>query len=291
MVAPVVALHLWRFGPTDPAAFAEAQRILADVRIPHHARPDRWFDGAAALQVVWMLLGLAALRRTRLFVPLAVTAALAAAGTAVGAGHRQPDGGAAVPVAGVGGAGPGGDGGAVRASDRASGPRERAGTHAPQTAPRSDGRDPRRRRTGPLTRPLAFLVVSCLLSLVSCLAVYGFGLGYREPASEDAALAFVRDTAKPGDVYLVPARFPKPTTARGVYSATFAPPPDPSAVVYFEMARFRLATGARLYVDFKSIPYRADEVLEWDRRVANCVRWFGVVGLVRVCCRSCGGRA
>src|SRR5579883_10255 len=81
LVAPVVGYTVWRFGPGDPAAFAEAQRILADVRIPHHARPARWFDWVAGLQILWVLLGLAALRRTRLFVPLSVTTGLAAAGT------------------------------------------------------------------------------------------------------------------------------------------------------------------------------------------------------------------
>src|SRR5205814_189552 len=83
LAAPVVAYNLWRFGPSDPETFAHAQAILADVRIPHHARPARWFDAAAAAQVVWMLLGLIALWRTRLFVPLAVTSGLAAAGPAV----------------------------------------------------------------------------------------------------------------------------------------------------------------------------------------------------------------
>ena len=72
----------------------------------------------------------------------------------------------------------------------------------------------------------------------------------------------------------MPARFPKPTTSRGVYSNTFTKPPDPSAVVYFEMARFRLFTGAALYVDFKAIPYKDTEVMEWHRRVSRCEVWF-----------------
>ena len=33
------------------------------------------------------------------------------------------------------------------------------------------------------------------------------------------------------------------------------------------MQRFRLATGARIYVDFKSVPYAPAEVMEWHRRM------------------------
>jgi hypothetical protein len=44
--------------------------------------------------------------------------------------------------------------------------------------------------------------------------------------------------------------------------------------VYFEFARFRLFTGAALYIDFKSIPYRSDEVIEWHRRLGQCERWY-----------------
>ena len=43
----------------------------------------------------------------------------------------------------------------------------------------------------------------------------------------------------------------------------------------FELQRFRLITGAATFVDFKSIPYRDVEVLEWHRRVTDCVQWYG----------------
>ena len=39
------------------------------------------------------------------------------------------------------------------------------------------------------------------------------------------------------------------------------------------MEEFRLATGAPILADFKAIPYRADEVLEWYRRV-RLLDWF-----------------
>ncbi len=111
-------------------------------------------------------------------------------------------------------------------------------------------------------------------AVLGAVAVYAYHLGYREPEAENPALDSVAEHHEPGEVYLVPARFPKPTAKRGVYSNTFAEPPDPSAVVYFEMARFRLRTAAALYVDFKSIPYKDVEVIQWHRRVAQCVDWF-----------------
>jgi hypothetical protein len=40
--------------------------------------------------------------------------------------------------------------------------------------------------------------------------------------------------------------------------------------------RFRLHSGARVYVDFKSVPYADVQVLEWLRRMRNCEAWYGV---------------
>src|SRR5205823_5650742 len=62
------------FGPTDPETFARAQDVIARERIPHHTDAGRWFDWVAGVQVAWLLAGVAAFRRTPLFVPLAVAA-------------------------------------------------------------------------------------------------------------------------------------------------------------------------------------------------------------------------
>jgi hypothetical protein len=40
-----------------------------------------------------------------------------------------------------------------------------------------------------------------------------------------------------------------------------------------DLQRFRLATGARVYVDFKSVPYAPAEVLEWQRRMNFAVKF------------------
>ena len=78
------------FAPDDPATFAEAQRILAEVRIPHHAVVSRWFDAVAAAQLVWVGFGVYALRGTRAFVPLVVAAAGAVALTLVVTAFPNP---------------------------------------------------------------------------------------------------------------------------------------------------------------------------------------------------------
>ena len=245
LVVPVGVRIFTVFAPNQDC-FSEAQRILAEVRIPHHTQPARWFDWVAGLQLLWILAGLVALRRTRLFLPLCVTCVLAFLGAGAAIVTANPTlslmfpwrvSAVLIPVA-----------------------------TAVLVAKLAD-------RGQRLDWPVPAIVLALLLLNTGYL--YRQSLGYREPEGEDAALRYVAENHKPGEVYLVPARFPKPTTKRGVYSNTFAEPPDPSAVVYFEMARFRLRTGAALYIDFKAIPYRDTEVMEWHRRVGRCVDWFG----------------
>jgi hypothetical protein len=77
---------------------------------------------------------------------------------------------------------------------------------------------------------------------------------------------------------LLPVRLPIPRdVGRGSVSLTFtAPPPVPGRinVIPVDLQRFRLATGAAAYVDFKSIPYADSEVLEWFRRMNKAEAWY-----------------
>src|SRR5262249_35260168 len=101
-------------------------------------------------------------------------------------------------------------------------------------------------------------------------------LGYRS-TDEDALYVFVRENAKPGDVYLLPVSFPAVGTGRGAVSNTFAPPPRPKPgtnQIPVDLLRFRLHTGAPIYVDFKSVPYADAEVVEWHRRMEQCQKWY-----------------
>ena len=100
--------------------------------------------------------------------------------------------------------------------------------------------------------------------------VFGVKEGYRDPESETELLAHVASTRTDADLYLIPSKFPDPPKAPGVYSKTFTPPQP----AFSDLARFRLATRARLYVDFKAIPYKDADVIEWHRRVSKVAGWY-----------------
>jgi hypothetical protein len=74
-------------------------------------------------------------------------------------------------------------------------------------------------------------------------------------------------------VYFLPVEVPDlARKTRGSLSSDFKPLAakklDPK-LIPVGLQRFRLHAGAPIYVDFKSIPYRDVEVLEWRRRLAR----------------------
>jgi hypothetical protein len=68
--------------------------------------------------------------------------------------------------------------------------------------------------------------------------------------AELPVLTFVEQHRKPGQVYLLPV--------------------DKGG----KLEQFRLMTGAAIYVDWKSIPYKDVELLEWRHRVEQANRWY-----------------
>jgi hypothetical protein len=251
LVSPIVAFVLICFSPTDSASFAQSQRILADLRIPHHTRIDRWLEGVALLQIAWIVLGMIVLRRTRLAAVLPVAVAGSAALTLVQWLTGNPTlallfswrlSVILVPVSTA----------------------MACGLAAVALA----GRLP----------PVASGVIGLSVigaTLLGWLAVADGRFGYATDPAEDDLLAFVRENRRPGDVYLLPVRLPfGPPGPRGSISTTFAPrrPANPTFPV--DLQRFRLATGAAIYVDFKSIPYADVEVLEWHRRMSRGDDWY-----------------
>ena len=111
--------------------------------------------------------------------------------------------------------------------------------------------------------------------MVGAIAVLVTGAGYQESPAETGLLRYVAKNHRPGELYLLPTRFPEPPKVRGVGSSTFMPqsaPLDRPAI--FALQRFRLGTGAAAYIDFKSIPYKDTDVLEWHGRVADAERWY-----------------
>ncbi len=245
LVLPVTVHALRTFAPTSPSVFAQAQEILVNDRIPHHARPDLWLDAGAWGQIAWMVLGVALAWRTRLFPVLAVPLVLGALLTLVQV------------------------------------------------------------RTGSLSLALLFpwrisvilmpvataLVISRLVALPALplegkavrgtalaglllLAAAGLGitfgrLGFHVADEELGVLAFVRQAKQPGDVYLLPVRGPG-TPTRGSISSDYKPLPakrQDTRVIPVDLQSFRLTTGAPIWIDFKAIPYKDVEVIEWHDRL------------------------
>jgi hypothetical protein len=113
--------------------------------------------------------------------------------------------------------------------------------------------------------------------IVGGVVIMTLGFGYRMNEAEEPLLAYVRDHASETDVYLIPTRFPPVGKGRGAVSTSFTPAPRPkpgSNLIPVDLQRFRLATGAPIYVDFKSVPYYALEVREWDRRMKKAEKWY-----------------
>ncbi|MCI0463303.1 MAG: hypothetical protein L0Z62_40670 [Gemmataceae bacterium] len=247
LVLPITAYTLLTFGPTSPEVFAEAQDILMNVRIPHHARPDLWLDEIAVFQIAWVVLGMALTWRTRLFPILAVPFVLAVLLTLaqVATGSQALAllfpwriSAVLVPVATT----------VVLSRLVAIPALPLDGTAA--------------RRTSAVT--LVVLAVAGVWISVGRLAYY--------MADEELPLLdFVERTKAPGDVYFLPVRVPDlAATTRGSLSSDFKPLPDKrqdTRVIPVDLQRFRLATGAPLFVDFKSIPYKDTEVLAWRDRL------------------------
>jgi hypothetical protein len=250
VVAPVLAYDLIVFAPNDRETFLQAQRILAEVRIPHHCVIARWLDGIALAQVGWILLGLALLRRTGVFTPLTVLAGGGLLLTLLQAAVHSPTlallfpwrvSVVLVPVAT-----------AVICA-----------------------------RVAALERPRRIVAILSALThflfAVGGAVVMAAGLGYRM-VDENNLFTHVREHTEPGDVYLLPVKLPAVGTGRGAVSNTFTPPPRPkegSNQIPVDLLRFRLHTAAPIYVDFKSVPYADAEVMEWHRRMNQCGAWYG----------------
>jgi hypothetical protein len=76
LVVPVVAYTVIAFAPTNPSVYSQAQALLVEARIPHHAKVSEWLGVAVWLQLGVILLGLASSRRcSRLFAVLTLSAA------------------------------------------------------------------------------------------------------------------------------------------------------------------------------------------------------------------------
>ncbi|WP_020471829.1 DUF6798 domain-containing protein [Zavarzinella formosa] len=264
-VLPVTVAAAVVFRPTDSATFEEGQRILAWVRIPHHCDAARWIDLIAWLQIAWAGLGIVALWRSNLTLAIGIAVSLATGlsivqilthNTSLALLFPWRLSAVIVPVA-----------------------------TAVLLARLTAGLE---KLPGVFIGLCSFVVIA--VAVVGAERVHSKNLGYQVSAAEDGLQLFVNANRQPGDVYLLPAGFPKPPAKPGSASASFVPVSQTGRPAMFELQRFRLIAGAAAYVDFKSIPYADIEVIEWQNRVKTVVRWYatpdwdssGVLDEVRV---------
>ena len=246
VVSPVVIYNLAVFAPSSRETFAEAQHLLAHFRIPHHSQVHRWLDGIAWAQIGWILLAMYLVRRSRLCVVLSACFAGSLALTLVQVSTGNDTLALLFPW-----------------------------------------------RTSSIIVPLATgIILTRMLnhfafcSYSAMKYIYGpvlivfvagggiidyFALGYRTNTQETKLLEYIRAHKATEDLYLLPVELPNLTSGkRGAASLNFTPPPQRSNQkqnISVDLQQFRLFTGAPIYIDFKSIPYKDVEVLEWYRRV------------------------
>lgn len=250
LVAPIVAYSVITFAPSSIEQFRTSQAIIADFRIPHHARIDRWLDKIALLQVLWVGLAIVLARKTCWFLLLLIPALMSLTLTLLQWATGDHTLALVFPW-----------------------------------------------RISVVCVPLATAIIFTLIALripwtietrvIASVLIFGSVIGgiivmaqrlaYGADERERPALEHVRDTRQPGNVYLIPVRLPptKPGPP-GVFSASFAPPPtgDQKTFISVDLQRFRLFTGAAAYVDYKAIPYKDVDVLEWKRRLDQVQKWY-----------------
>jgi len=260
-VLPVVVYNLRQFAPSSAEAFSEAQHLLAQFRIPHHALIERWLDKTAVAQIVWITVGIVLTRGSRLFPVLLISGALGLALTLVQA---------------------------VTKSDTLAllFPWRISATLMPVASAvilaRVSGLLGRLMEGNSAARRTSLQVVCIVAGVVMAIGggvMMALGTSYLMSPDEVAVMDHVYDHGRSGEVYLLPIAVPDLASApRGSFSTSFTPAPRAGKdkhLITVDLQRFRLYTGAPIYVDFKAIPYKDTEVLEWRRRLRQIEEWYG----------------
>lgn len=260
VVTPTLIHHLVVFGPTSAEAFARAEFLLAQVRVPHHSQPTRWLDWIAVLQVFWIAAAWRLVRHERLGFIFAFVALLTLVLTLLQVFTESNTLALLFPW--------------------------RTTAYLVPLATAVIFTVVAVRMSSVMTVSNTFVqggaaVIIVLLAALGTFITVADG-GYNAADDGQALLDHVRDTKQPDDLYLVPARLPTPhPVPRSSIPPDFKPASPANAAAHplsFDLQRFRLSTGAPIYIDFKSIPYRDVEVLEWFDRVLWTDRFYHQLG-------------
>jgi hypothetical protein len=209
------------FGTTPAETTAEARRILVDFRIPHHVRPEVWFDGAAMVKLFILAAAIWVARKSRLAVLLIVPAIVGLTLSLIYVITRNDFLGLLfpwrisvflVPIS------------SVILVDQLV-----------RSWQASSWMKSIKIQRWSLVLAGALAVLALLVGITR--QVLDFQRQVAAPEQE--LFTFIKDHLQEGQVILTPVK----------------------------MQEFRLATGSPVFVDFKSIPYRDLDVLEWYRRI------------------------
>lgn len=249
LVLPILVHDFQQFRPSSSEQFWKAQRILAHVRIPHHALLRHWFNGFSCAQLLGILAAAVIARKSKLapvfwaslgvltvltliqlwtgndtlalIFPWRLSVYLVPMATAVLLGKL-------VALAGV--------------------------------------------RCGAWLQGHRRLVFAGNAILVGSLVMGGIvisklHLAYRVSRAELPLLQFARSHATAGQVYLLPCDVPRNLPSNTSHIAAHFTDDRATERHLPELQTFRLRSGVPIFVDLKSIPYKDTEVLEWYRRI------------------------
>ena len=221
VVAPILVLSYKNFGITPLETTAQAQNILVNFRIPHHAIVKEWFGLTSIIKLSLLFIALFLIRQTKLFLLLLIPSIFSLIMTMIQILT-------------------GSDFLALLFPWRVS----------VLLIPLSVGIIIDRTLSKVFElhflnlqkTKYAFLSISFFMVLMAVIVgSIRLGLDFRRQLIEPERplYAWVSDNRDSGQIYLTPIK----------------------------MQDFRLATGAPVFIDFKSIPYQDEDVLEWYRRV------------------------
>jgi hypothetical protein len=255
VVLPVLIYNVQQFRPTTSEAFQEAQRILARFRIPHHCMLRQWFSRFSAGQLCWVGVATVLVRRTRLCAIFAISLLVMALLTLV---QQLTDS----------------DSIALLFPWRISiylVPLATAVILGQATVLVGDWVT--RHRRSAIAGSIIVAVVVCLTSLVAGADHQGYELS----AAEGPMMRYVQEHAATGQVYLVPVEVPKSLSTNESHLSVAFTAIRHRGRWLADMQTFRLRTGVPIFVEFKAIPYKDVEVLEWRRRIERTRQAFEAI--------------
>ncbi|MFT4926943.1 MAG: hypothetical protein ACI8WB_003043 [Phenylobacterium sp.] len=230
LVTPVVLYSYGTFAPTSAQTIQQAQSILVEQRIVHHAQPASWFGIGTVLRLAIMVLALWLLRKQPLFwimsIPF-VCGLLLTLLQLISDSHFLAllfpwrVSAFLLPMASC-----------VLIGGGVSWLFARSGLNqlgsSDQGVKRID------------------LVLVVAMSTLMIAGIAGL-MGLKQKTLTNPLTEYVRETATKGQLYLIPPK----------------------------MGQFRLQTGARILVDWKTHPYKDVEVIEWYQRFNAVSDFYG----------------